>query len=169
MIKTMIAACLLLPCLALAQAPTRSPAGPRPPLVTCEPGKAVPCIVIASRLADIVGVWKQYLGNPLFAAQDGVGYIRYNADGSFVIADTPEHTVAPFKNWPRGTVRFDGTRALLTVEPIEGVPAECQTAIHEMRVVRLGSRPVGLIYSQVEDNCLPRRSDLGVVLPYIGR
>lgn len=146
-----------------AQAP-----GPRPPLVACEAKKDAPCVVLASKSADIVGVWKQYFGSPIIPNPSGMAYIRYNPDGTFAIADTPENTRAPFKNWPRGTVRFEGTRALLTVEAIEGAPAECRTAVHEMRVLRLGERPVGLSYAPIEDTCVPRLRDLTMVLPYVG-
>lgn len=145
-----------------AQAPAA-----RPPLVACEAGKDVPCIVLATKIADIAGIWKQYLGNPALAAPGRMGYIRYSADGSFVIADTPENTRAPFKNWPSGTVSFDGPRMTLTVKGEVSLP-ECRTGVYEVRVIRLGDRPVGLQYTVVDDKCVGRQADLDLVLPYAG-
>ena len=145
-----------------AQAPAA-----RAPLVACETGKDVACVVLATRPADIAGVWKQYLGNPALGAPGGMAYIRYNADGSYVIADTPENTRAPFKNWPRGTVSFDGARMTVTVAGDQIAP-ECRTGDLEARVIRLGDRPVGLSYKPIDDKCAGRQADLGLVLPYVG-
>lgn len=42
---------------------------------------------------------------------------------------------------------------------------KCARAVYEVRVVRLGTRPVGLQYTPVEETCKPRRAALNYLLP----
>jgi hypothetical protein len=159
--------------LVLAQDATQEPlaAAPLPPnmensLVPCEAGVAKPCDMIATKPEDIVGVWKQYLGDPSFNASDGMAYIRYNADGTFTLADTVEHTAAPYESYPRGTFHFDG--AQFVIDPVEGIPAPCDGAGNfQLRVVKYGDEPVSLRYVPISDACTPRLQDLSQALIWV--
>lgn len=131
---------------------------PRSPLVPCE-GATGPCVVLAMQPEDIVGIWKQYLGNPMFGAPDGMGFIRYNLDGTFVLADTPENTAAPYQNYPRGSYTLEDGVLTLMVEG-EMIPPECRTGRHELRVYRYGEQPVALHHTLLEDDCVIRLQDL---------
>src|SRR3954470_1033975 len=61
-------------------------------LVPCGDGVTGACDQIASSMKDVVGVWAQYLINPANTSPDSRVYIRFNADGTFVIADTIDNT-----------------------------------------------------------------------------
>lgn len=150
-----------------AQPPQAQP--PRPPLVACEAGKNVPCVVLATSPADIAGVWKQYQNNPAFAPQGGMGYIRYNPDGSFALGVTPEGTRTPTAPFPSGTFRFEGSRMILEVKGFPPEMPECARAVYEVRVLRMGDQPVALSFIPVEDTCKPRLSDLSQAVIFIGR
>jgi hypothetical protein len=93
-----------------------------------------------------------------------MGYQRINSDGSFVMADAPENTTAPFANWPYGSYTFEGSLARLTVEA-NGVPPICRTATQRFHVYRYGEQPVALLIAPVEDDCPPRLEDTRV--PFI--
>ena len=109
---------IVLVCLAsgmvLAQDATVEPTAPTLPadmenaLVPCAAGVTGPCDLIAAKPEDIVGVWKQYLGGPRFNAPGGMAYIRYNADGTYVIADSIANTAQPYGSYPSGTYQFEG-------------------------------------------------------------
>lgn len=163
--KKVLLTCLLL-CTAFAQTTTNPPT-PRPSLVPCVAGQDVPCVQLATQVSDIVGVWKQYQDNPAFAQASHMGYIRFNPDGSFVLADTLAHTGAPHAPFPFGTVRFEGGRMTFTVQGVPPGMPECARAVYEVRVLRLGTRPVGLQYTPVEETCKPRLAALNYLLPYI--
>jgi hypothetical protein len=134
------------------------------PLVPCEGDVARPCDVIATQPEDAVGIWKHYAGRPDLNAPDGMGYQQINRDGSFVMADAPEKTTAPFANWPYGSYAFEGGLAHLTVEA-DGTPPMCQTATQRFHVYRYGEQPVALLIAPVEDGCPPRLEDTRV--PFI--
>jgi hypothetical protein len=144
-----------------AQAPdTQAPQASRPPLVPCEEGaEMMPCVVLAMQPEDIAGIWRQYLGNPMLNAPDGMGFIRYNMDGTFALADTPENTAAPYPPYPHGTYTLENGVITISVEG-EMVPPECRTARHELRVYRYGDQPVALHYVHIEDDCVGRRQDM---------
>src|SRR4051812_184848 len=101
---------IVLVCLAsglvLAQDATVEPTTPVLPadmvnaLVPCAAGVTGPCDLIATKPEDIAGVWKQYLGGPRFNAPNGMAYIRYNADGTYVIADSIKNTAQPTPPYP---------------------------------------------------------------------
>jgi hypothetical protein len=132
------------------------------PLVPCPEAMAepYPCDVVVTRAADAAGIWRQYVGRPDLMAPGGMGYQRINLDGSFVIADTPENTGAPFGNYPFGTFAFEGGEVRVTVDA-PGIPAMCHTAIHRFHVYRYGAQPVALRVAPIEDECAPRLQDMG--------
>ncbi|GAA3999064.1 hypothetical protein GCM10022631_07370 [Deinococcus rubellus] len=140
----------------------------RPPLVACEEGKPAPCVVLATRISDMVGVWKQYQSNPAFAPVGGMGFIRYSPDGTFALADTQEHAAAAsFGPFPHGTYSFEGNRMTINVEnPPPGMP-ECARSVQEVRVVHLAAQMVAMTFTPIEDTCKPRLSDTGQLQLYI--
>jgi hypothetical protein len=137
----------------------------RPPLVPCVDGPNVPCVVVATSPSDIAGVWKQYLGNPMFQAPEGMAFVRYSPDGSVVLAPTVEDTAAPFDGYPRGSIDFEGSVATMRVEG--AVAPECVEARFEIRVIRLGSEPVALAFTIIEDECGMRRMDVALPLIWV--
>ncbi|WP_168734859.1 hypothetical protein [Deinococcus sp. KSM4-11] len=161
---------LLLSCApTLAQTPAAAPAaGPYPALVACEAGQDRPCVVLASQASDITGVWKQYQHNPAFAPSNSMGFIRYAADGTFVLSSTVAGTAQPAAPFPHGTYSFSGSRLTMNVQGVPPSMPECALAVYEVRVLRLGSRPVALQYTPVQDTCKPRLADLSYDLPYVG-
>jgi hypothetical protein len=136
------------------------------PLVPCpeEGADAYPCDVIVTGPADAAGIWKQYVGRPDLQAPNGMGYLRINHDGSFTMADVPEHTVTVFRNYPYGTYAFEGGEVRLSVDAPD-VPPICQTALQRMHVYRLGAQPVALLSVAIEDACPPRLQNAS--LPFI--
>jgi hypothetical protein len=140
---------------------------PRASLVPCTAAEAGPCTLVATSVADIVGVWKQYLGNPMLEAPGRMGFIRYRPDGTYSLAPTAADTVAPFGRYPRGTITFDGDIATIEVAG-DAVPPECRTAKLQIHVLRLGAAPVALAYLPIEDECAGRRADMALPLPYAG-
>ena len=161
--KKLLIACLLLTSLSFAQTQA-----PKPPLVTCDPGKNAPCVVLANKTSDMAGIWKQYQSNPAFAPLGGMGYIRYNADGTFALADTPENTAGVYKTFPHGTFSFEGNRMTLNVQGVPPNMPECARGVFEVRVIRLGDQPVGMSFTPLEDTCKPRLSDTAQVQVYVG-
>src|SRR5664279_1776713 len=95
-------------------------------LVPCGDSVTGPCDLIATSMEDVVGVWAEYLINPANTTPDSRVYIRFNADGTFVIADSIENTAQPFAGLPSGTYRFEGTE--LIFDPILSAPAPCNGA-----------------------------------------
>jgi len=90
---------------------------PAQPLVRCpeEGDEVYPCDIVVTRAEDAVGIWMQYVSRPDLMAPEGMGYHRVNPDGSFVIADAPENTAAPFGNYPFGTSTFNVGEVRLSV------------------------------------------------------
>lgn len=135
-------------------------------LVPCADDVTGPCDLIATSADDIVGVWKQYLNNPILNAPGGVAYIRYNADGTYNIADSIENTAAPYGNYPSGTFTFEGTQ--LTIAAIPGAPAPCDgPGVFQLRVLKYGDEPVALRYIPISDTCVPRLQDLSQALVWV--
>jgi hypothetical protein len=156
-------AALALVSAALAQA---APA-PRAPLVPCTPTETGPCVQVATSVADLAGVWKQYLGNPMLEAPERMGFIRYRPDGTFSIAPTATDTATPFGTYPRGTITFDGEIATVHVEG-DAVPPECRTGTFQFHVLRLGTAKVGLASLPIQDDCLGRRADMALPALWVG-
>lgn len=128
-------------------------------LVPCGDDVTGPCDMIATTPEDIVGVWKQYLGNPRINAPGGVAYIRYNADRTFVWADSIENTAQPTEGYPAGTFSFDGAEFI--IGPAAGTPPPCDIPPHyQLRVLKYDGQPVALSYVPIHDDCLPRSQDL---------
>jgi hypothetical protein len=159
------AGAMLIGLMVIAAAFAQPSAGPRPPLVPCEPGASGPCVQVATSPVDLVGVWKQFVGRPDLQAPGGMGFIRYRADGSFSLADTVEHTAEPYAAYPRGRVTFDGEVMTMVVDG--DVPPECKEATFVVHVIRNGDQPVALHYQAVEDACMPRSADLAVPVIWV--
>ncbi len=136
-------------------------------LIPCsddEAAEAYPCDVIATSPEDIAGVWKQYLG---FLGPNGMGYLRYNSDGSFSLADSIENSSAPYETFPFGTVSFEDKEMTFTVD--SEVPPGCETAVYYIRVIRVGDQPVALVPTPVNDECVRRRDgDMAEALIWAG-
>jgi hypothetical protein len=152
--------------LVLAQDATPQPATPAalPPdmesaLVPCGDGVTGPCDMIATSKKDVIGVWAQYLLMPPDNTRGSKAYIRFNADGTFVIADTIENTAQPLDGFPSGTYQFDGAK--LIFDPILTAPAPCNGAgVFQARVLKYGNVPVALRYVSISDDCPFRSQDL---------
>jgi hypothetical protein len=128
-------------------------------LVPCGDDVTGPCDLIATSAEDIVGVWKQYLGGPRFNAPDGMAYMRYNADGTWVIADSIENTAQPQEGYPTGTFSFDGAQFI--IGPAVDAPPPCDIPPHyQLRVLKYGDEPVALHYISIDDTCPNRLQDL---------
>ncbi len=134
------------------------------PLVPCT-GTAVasqemkPCVTIVTDPADLTGIWKTYvLANPAFASSDGMGYIRFNKDGTFFIADTPENTASVHGNFPYGTIAIADGQLTFTVT--SQTPPGCDTGVWQVRVIKLGDQPIALSFIPIKDQCAPRQANL---------
>jgi len=139
----------------------------KPPLIPCAAGQNIPCVVLATKPDDVVGVWKQYSGNPAFASVGNMAFLRINLDGTFALGATIEGTRASAMTLPHGTYRFEGSRMILSVQGIPPNMPECAKAIHEVRVLRLGNQPVALSYTMLEDTCKPRIADLSQAVIFV--
>lgn len=131
------------------------------PLVPCETGVTKPCDMIATKAEDIAGVWKQFLQGPFFNAPGEVAYIRFNVDGTLVLADTIEGTAKPYKNYPTGTFKFDGQIWSTPTVLNDGVLAPCTLATdaYQARVMMYGDQPVSLSFVFISDGCFGRVLD----------
>jgi hypothetical protein len=128
-------------------------------LVPCTVASTGPCDLIATSAEDIAGVWRQYVGNPRINALGGMAYIRYNADGTFVIADSIENTAQPLEGYPAGTFSFEGAEFI--IGPAAGTPPPCDVPPHyQLRVLQYGDQPVALRYVPIHDDCPARSEDL---------
>ncbi|MBL8148188.1 MAG: hypothetical protein JNL34_17560 [Anaerolineae bacterium] len=111
--------------------------------------------MIAASAEDVAGVWRQYMGNPAFGAPDGMGFSRFNSDGSFQLGVTAEDTSAADTALPTGSISFDGTALTITVDG--DAPPECKSATYRFRVIRVGDQPVALLPEPILDECVRRR------------
>jgi hypothetical protein len=125
---------------------------PRPPLVPCDGAEPMPCMMGATQLSDIAGIWRVYFPRPDLNAPDGMAYQRINSDGKLIHADTVENTTAPYGRWPHGRYTFEDGVLVLTVES-EGSPPGCETGRFEPWVYRHGAQPVALLLATLEDHC----------------
>jgi hypothetical protein len=136
------------------------------PLVPCVPGVMAPCDMIATKPADIAGVWKQYFLDPFFKAPGGVAYIRFNADGTFNLGDSIENTAKPSQGYPSGTVLFDGQH--FSFGPVTGAPPPCNIPpVYQMRVLKYGDKPVALRQVVIQDSCAARMLDVSQPLMWV--
>jgi len=135
----------------------------------CGDGVTGPCDMIATSPKDIAGVWKQFLQGPFFNAPGEVAYIRFNTDGTFVVADSIEDTAKPFKNYPSGTFKFDGQKWSTPVVLNDGVAAPCvlETDAYQARVLKVGDQPVALHFTFISDGCAGRISDYSQPLIWV--
>jgi hypothetical protein len=138
------------------------------PLVPCPEGaaEAYPCDIVATGADEVAGIWRQYITRPDLQAPDGMGYQRIRSDGSVTLADTPEHTAAPYGNYPTSTLTFEGGEALMAVGA-PGVPPMCQIATYRFHLYRHGTQNVALLLAPIEDACLPRLQDLSLPLIWV--
>lgn len=164
--RTLLVGLLLV--FAVASVASAQGAADRPaPLVPCQAGGTGPCVLRAEQPADVVGIWKQYLGNPMVNAPGGMGFIQYRLDGTYSLAGTAEATAAPTPPYPAGTYSF--ANGVMTINVAgEMVAAECRLATYYVSVFRLGDQPVALFYELIEDECQGRRNDLSVPLVWVG-
>lgn len=142
--------------------------GPRPALVSCEsaaPG--APCSEVVTSPRQLEGVWRQFVGNPALRAPEGMGYIRYFADGSYNVADTLENTLRPYGDYPTGRVLFEGETMTITLAVEVPVP-ECNVPpAYHVKLIRLGEQPVALVYTPIADDCAARVADLSQPLIWV--
>ena len=150
-----------------AVAPAQGAPGPRAPLVPCSVAEMGPCAQVATSAADLVGVWKQYIGHPMLEAPGRMGFIRYRPDGTYSLAPTAADTAAPFGRYPRGSVTFDG-EVVTIVSDGDAVPPECRTGTFQIHVLRYGGAPFGLAYLPLQDDCVGRRADVVMPLLWVG-
>lgn len=138
------------------------------PLVPCPEDvlEPYPCDVVVTRSEDASGIWKQYVSRPDLRAPNGMGYQRIDADGRFVIADTPENTRTAFENYPYGTYAFQDGQAWLTVDAPD-VSETCETARQRLYVYRYGAQPVALLVVPLLDRCPPRLQDTRLPLIWV--
>ena len=133
-------------------------------LVPCAEGVTSPCDLIATKAEDIAGVWKQYLGGPRFNAPSGMAYIRYNADGTYIIADSIANSAQPYGSYPSGTFQFEGSHFI--IDPVVGSPC-AGPGIFQLRVLQYGDAPVALRYVTISDPCTGRAQDLSQALMWV--
>jgi hypothetical protein len=128
-------------------------------LVPCGEDVTGPCDLIATSVEDVVGVWAQYMIFPGNSNPGSLVYLRFNTDGTFVAADSIEHTAQPTEPYPSGTYRFED--GYLIFDAIPTLPAPCNGAgIFQARVLKYGAEPVALRYVPISDACTPRLQDL---------
>jgi hypothetical protein len=140
---------------------------PTKPLVSCESvamDETHPCDMMATRPEDIVGVWAVY-----FAAEPA--FIRFNADGTWLIADTVEHTnAASAEGYPNGTFSFDKDGVFTTLDPntpVSIMPEECRAGHYVLRVIKVSGKPVALNHVMLEDCFVPRRTDWAYTMLWV--
>jgi hypothetical protein len=135
-------------------------------LVPCADGVAGPCDLIATKAEDIAGVWKQYLLAPFFNAPGGMAYIRFNADGTFNLADSIENSAKPDTSYASGTFKFDGQ--VVTYGAVVGAPPPCDTPPqYQLRVLMYGDKPVALRYVAISDPCVGRLLDMSQAMVWV--
>jgi hypothetical protein len=147
---------------ATPEVPEEAPMSPFPtqPLVACpeEVTETTICDEIVTTPEQMVGVWAVYFnGEP--------AYIRFNADGSWVTADTMEGTLTGVDPYPAGTSSFDEDgvwESLFTPLP------SCQVGRYRVRLIAVGGQPVAINLGRVDDCFAPRWSDYGYTLIWAG-
>lgn len=134
---------------------------PTVPLHDCATaGEMEPCDILATQPEDIVGLWRVY-----FFAEPA--YIRFNIDGTWTAADTPENTaMASVEGYPAGTYSFDEAGVWTTSSP--GLPEGCEAARHILRVFKVGDQPVALDLALLDDCFALRRTDYEYAMLWVG-
>jgi hypothetical protein len=113
------------------------------------------CDMVATTLEDIAGTWRVY-----FQAEPK--FIRFNADGTWLIADTVEHTEAESaEGFPFGAYSFDADGAFNHTDLSPGsFPDQCASnSRYLIRVIKMGAEPVALNFVPLDDCFAPRRTD----------
>lgn len=145
---TLVLLCGFVLSYAAAQAATAS----LPPLVPCEDAaEGMPCVVIVTEMGDIVGVWRRY-----YQGANAMAFTEFREDGTFSIVQS-----LPGDAQISGTVRFDDGVAAIAANPDGPAPPACiAPGTYELRLIRVGDRPVALSFSLTnEDQCAPRVGD----------
>jgi len=144
---------------------------PTQPLIPCSTGtadntKLHPCDLIATKAEDIVGVWTVYF-------QAKPAFIRYKTDGTWLIADTVEHTnAASAEGYPYGTYSFDKDGVFTTLDPntpVAIMPNECRAGHYLLRVIKVNDQSVALNNAVLDDCFAPRRTDWGYTMLWVSR
>jgi hypothetical protein len=150
--------------LVLAQdVPAMAP--PTVPLNACAEDDSViqACDVIATQPEDIAGIWTIYFGaEPAF--------IRYNLDGTWVIADTAENTASALvAGYASGIYSFDdeGLFSSSSPELDPPLPEGCEVGQYILHVIKVGEQPVALNHAVREDCFGPRRTDWAYTLLWV--
>ena len=122
------------------------------------------CDMFATSPQDILGVWTVYF-------QARPAFIRFNADGTWLIADTAENTnAATIKGFPYGTYSFDenGLFNSADLSPDATVPQECVNDRYLLHVLKMGKQPVALNRVVIDDCFAPRRADWAYASLWVG-
>jgi hypothetical protein len=138
---------------------------PANPLIPCTSGMTGPCDFLATKAADIVGIWKVY-----FVASPA--YIRYKTDGTWLIADTVEHTNGvSAEGYPFGTFSFDKTGVFTSLDPNTPsslMPEQCRGGRYILHIIKVNDQPVALNHVVVDDCFAPRRTDWAYAMLWVG-
>ncbi len=133
---------------------------PAEPLRTCADDDldSQVCDMLATQTEDIVGIWSGY-----FAAEPA--FIRYNADGTWVMADTVENfSDVSVEGYPTGTYSFDEEGVFTTLDTTGELPEDCQAGHYLLRVIKVAGQPVALDMSMLDDCFGPRSQDYAYTL-----
>lgn len=113
------------------------------------------CDRFATEQADLAGIWKLYYGD---AMNNGMGFGSYNEDGSYVNADSPEHTTTSTTGFRHGNSTFSFDEGLVTFSgSIEADGEACVEFVYRLRLIQFGQQRVAISYTPVEDNCVQQR------------
>ena len=138
--------------------PPNQPLVPCPEKVTTDT-KVKSCDMLATKPEDIVGIWTVY-----FNAEPA--FIRYNADGTWLIADTAAHTdAASVKGYPSGTYSFDDKGVFTSLDTT--LPEGCTAGHYLLRVIKVVGQPVALNHAVLDDCFVPRRTDWAYTLLWV--
>ena len=128
------------------------------PLVPCL-SLPRPCDMIATKSEDTQGFWKAYF-TPV---PQGFGFSRVEAAGDMMMVGDTLDTAKDF--FPQlGQYSFNGS---LFLEGIPNTDDACSAQIAYLRVILLGTQRVALLWSSVQDACVPRKLDFSDALIWV--
>lgn len=143
---------------AAAQAPQASP----PPLVPCEEAaEGVPCVIVVTELSEVVGTWRRY-----YQGANAMGFSEFRSDGTVTIGPDLQAGLQA-----TATMSIENGVASIAANPGGPAPPECVTpGEYELRLIRLGDRPVALTFSLMaeDDPCVFRVGDFSMPMIYYG-
>ncbi len=132
-----------------------------PPLVPCEDAaEGMPCVVVVTEMDAIAGVWRRY-----YMGATDMAFTEFREDGTFAIVQS-----LPGDARISGTVRFEDGVAAFAANPDGPAPPACVApGMYELRLIRVGDRPVVLTFSLAnEDQCAPRVGDFSRPMVFYG-